>query len=62
MSWNYELLVRERQRELQREADRARLAAQARQAGSGWLPLRSALRQAAAQVLSAARLRSRIAA
>jgi hypothetical protein len=62
MSWNYELLVRERQRELQREADQARLAALARQAGSGWRPLLSALRQVAAQVRSAARLRSRIAA
>jgi len=60
MSWNYELLVRQRQEELQREAARQRLAAEARRAGQGW-HLLAVARRAATQVAAVARLRRRLA-
>lgn len=60
MSWTYEVLVRERQRERLAEAERGRLAAEARRT-SGGSHLSRRLVQAAVQLLAAARLRRRVA-
>ena len=60
MSWTHEVLVRERQREMLADADRRRLAAEARRTSSG-SHLSRRLQRLTAQVLAAARLRSRLA-
>ena len=60
MSWTYEVLVRERQRELLQEAERGRLVAEARRA-RGDTHLLASLKAAMAHLWAAARLRSRVA-
>ena len=60
MSWTYEVLVRERQRELLAEAERGRLAAAARRTSRGSHLARRLLRTTA-HLLAAARLRRRLA-
>lgn len=60
MSWTYEVLVRERRRELLAEAERGRLAAEARRAQGG-AHLLQQLRAALVHLWTAARMRRRLA-
>ena len=60
MSWMYEVLARERQRELLAAAERGRLAATASRASKG-SHLTVRLRRATAHLLAAARMRRRLA-
>ena len=60
MSWTFEVLVRERQRELLAEAERGRLAAEARRARGGTSLLQT-LKTALVHLWTAARMRRRLA-
>jgi hypothetical protein len=60
MSWTFEVLVRERQRDLLEAAERRRLVAEARRERGGTHLLVS-LRSALAHLWAAARLRRRLA-
>jgi len=60
MSWTFEVLIRERQRELLAEAERGRLAAEARRSRGG-TALLQALKAALVHLWTVARMHRRLA-